>query len=91
MKFKSGDTILSFMPPFLAIGFSLNVHMPLALGLTVCLCPNPQQEHISAEYCKIRPVHFVAALIDGMDLTNAKRGKSYDAGGKEKLFNPLSA
>lgn len=41
-SFQHGDTILSFMPPFLAIGFGLNIHMPLALGLTLVLCPDPE-------------------------------------------------
>ena len=35
------ETILTFMPPFLAIGFCLNVHMPLTIGLEEVISPNP--------------------------------------------------
>ena len=74
LKFKTGETILAFMPPFLAIGFCLNVHMPLALGLEEILGPNPDSDVITKLYKKYKPNHFVAAPTNILQIIDAMQG-----------------
>ena len=76
LKFRTGEKILAFMPPFLAIGFYLNVHMPLALGLEEVLGPNPDSEVITKLYKKCKPNHFVAAPTNILQIIDAMNGKS---------------
>ena len=91
LKFKTGETILAFMPPFFAIGFCLNVHMPLALGLEEILGPNPDPDVITKLYKKCRPNHFVAAPTNILQIIDAMQGKSMShcitlAGGGESMI-----
>ena len=90
LKFRTGETILAFMPPFLAIGFCLNVHMPLALGLEEVLGPNPDAKVITKLYKKCKPNHFVAAPTNIFQIIDAMKGKSMRhcitlAGGGESM------
>lgn len=90
LKFRTGETILAFMPPFFAIGFCLNVHMPLALGLEEVLGPNPDPEVITKLYKKCKPNHFVAAPTNILQIIDAMKGKSMRhcitlAGGGESM------
>lgn len=90
LKFKTGETILAFMPPFLAIGFCLNVHMPLTLGLEEILGPNPDSDVITKLYKKNKPNHFVAAPTNILQIIDAMQGKSMShcitlAGGGESM------
>ena len=90
LKFRTGETILAFMPPFLAIGFCLNVHMPLALGLEEVLGPNPDPEVITKLYKKCKPNHFVTAPTNILQIIDAMKGKSMRhcitlAGGGESM------
>ena len=90
LKFKTGETILAFMPPFFAIGFCLNVHMPLALGLEEILGPNPDPDVITKLYKKYKPNHFVAAPTNILQIIDAMQGKSMShcitlAGGGESM------
>lgn len=61
IKISPGDTILSFMPPFLAIGFCLNIHMPLVLGTEEILSADPDPDVIAKMYRKYMPNHFIAS------------------------------
>ena len=90
MRFKVGETILTFMPPFLAIGFCLNVHMPLTIGLEEVISPNPDAVVLTKLYKKCRPNHFVAAPTNILQIIDAMQGKSMShcitlAGGGESM------
>ena len=89
-KFKAGETILAFMPPFFAIGFCLNIHMPLALGLEEILGTNPDPKIITKLYKKNRPNHFVAAPTNILQIIQAMGERSMRhcitlAGGGESM------
>lgn len=78
------------MPPFLAIGFSLNVHMPLSFGLEEVINPNPDPDVLTRLYKKCRPNHFVAAPTNILQIIDAMHGKSMRncitlAGGGESM------
>ena len=75
IEFEQEDSIMTFMPPFLSIGFSLNIHMPLCLGLKSVICVNPEPNNIVRFYIKNRPNHFVAAPLNVLQIME-KNGRS---------------
>lgn len=87
VMFQENDTIMSFMPPFFAIGFSLNIHMPLCLGLKAVICVNPEPGNVTKEFLRIRPNHFIAAPSNIMQIVHNIKGdmswcKSFGGGGE---------
>ena len=87
MKFTRGETFLTLMPPFLSIGLSLNVHLPLSLGTTSIMIVNP--EKFIEEYKKYKPNHCVSGPVIIRKLVQRLSGNmSYCitmAGGGESL------
>ena len=87
MKFTRGETFLTFMPPFLSIGLSLNVHLPLSLGTTSIMIVDP--EKFIEEYKKYKPNHCVSGPVIIRKLVQRLSGNmSYCitmAGGGESL------
>ncbi|MGN1198576.1 MAG: class I adenylate-forming enzyme family protein [Acetatifactor sp.] len=73
--FKRNDTMLTFMPPFLAIGFSLNVHTPLVIGLRSIICVDPEPNNVVKQYKKTKPNHFVAAPSNVLQIMRSISGK----------------
>ena len=89
-EIKSGQSILTFMPPFLAIGFCLGVHMPFSMGITEILYPNPSPEIITKQYLKNQPNLFLAAPTNVMQIIKKNKRKSMRyckimAGGGESM------
>ena len=87
MKFTRGETFLTLMPPFLSIGLSLNVHLPLSLGTASIMIVNP--EKFIEEYKKYKPNHCVSGPVIIRKLVQRLSGNmSYCitmAGGGESL------
>ena len=87
MKFTRGETFLTFMPPFLSIVLSLNVHLPLSLGTASIMIVNP--EKFIEEYKKYKPNHCVSGPVIIRKLVQRLSGNmSYCitmAGGGESL------
>ena len=91
LEFERGDTFLTFMPPFFAIGISLDIHMPLTLGMQEMLCADLSPENVSKTYTKSKPNHFVAAPSDILKVQQKLHGSmefcKTIAGGGESLGN----
>lgn len=91
LEFERGDTFLTFMPPFFAIGISLDIHMPLTLGMKVILCVDLSPGNVPKTYTKSRPNHFVAAPSDILKIQQKLHGSmkfcKTIAGGGESLGN----
>ena len=75
LEFERGDTFLTFMPPFLAVGLSTNIHVPLALGFVEELCVNPSPEDVNKVYIKKKPNHFLGAPINVLLIKNTLKGR----------------
>lgn len=91
MKFKRGEVILTFIPQFFAFGFSLDMHMPLTLGVKEILSPSPKRIGIVNLYKKYKPNHFVAAPVDIVKVVESMKDRSKKfcitlAGGSESLI-----
>lgn len=62
-KFRRGDSYMDMLPPFLAFGMSIGLHLPLTLGLEVDLYVDLEPAKVVAALGKIRPKHFVSGPI----------------------------
>lgn len=71
-EYEKEDTMMTFMPPFLAIGLSLCIHMPLVLGLTSVIETNPEPRNVTKRYWKVKPSHFIAAPSNILEIMSKK-------------------
>ena len=89
MKFTRGETFLTFMPPFLSIGLSLNVHLPLSLGLVSDMVIDPEPQNVTRMYLKKKTNHFTAAPMNIVQVFEQIKGNMQFcitmAGGGESL------
>ena len=63
MEHERGDRFLNCIPPFLAYGIFVGVHMPICLGMEVVLCPNPNADEFVKAFKKYRPNHFAGGAL----------------------------
>lgn len=54
------ETFLEMIPPFLAVGFGLGIHMPICLGWDTTLYIIPDFDKIAKEFDRIKPNHFIS-------------------------------
>lgn len=86
-EFERGDTFLTYAPPFMAVGISINIHMPFALGFTEELCADPSPENVNKVYLKKKPNHFLGAPVNILLIQKTIKGemdfcKTIAAGGE---------
>lgn len=77
MKYRKGDSILHGIPPFHAYGFSIGIHMPLILGLTIYMCIKIDYDSLAKMFRKIKPVHFVGGSAHTTTIVDAVRNKPF--------------
>lgn len=63
MEHRVGDRFLNCIPPFLAYGTFVGVHMPICLGMEVVLCPNPDAAEFVNAFKKYKPNHFAGGAL----------------------------
>ena len=63
LDFQKGESFLDTIPPFLAYGLFLGVHMVLCVGLENILCPDPTAEHFSQQFLKYQPNHLSGGAL----------------------------
>lgn len=63
MIFNPGERFLNILPPFVAYGIFVGVHMPLCLGVEVYLCPSPEPAAVVKNFKKCKPHHFTGSPI----------------------------
>lgn len=78
MTYNRQDTILHCIPPFHAYGFSIGVHMPLTLGMTICMSIKIDSETISQLLLKYKPIHFVGSGPHVAGIINNDKIKQMD-------------
>ena len=74
LDFQNGERFLDIIPPFLAYGLFLGVHMALCTCLEDVLCPDPAPERLPKLFTKYRPNH-----LSGGPLHMSKFLKSHQA------------
>lgn len=63
MEHEPDDRFLNCIPPFLAYGIFVGVHMPVCLGMEVVLCPNPDAGEFVKAFKKYKPNHFAGGAL----------------------------
>ncbi len=63
MIFNPGERFLNILPPFVAYGIFVGVHMPVCLGVEVFLCPSPDPIAVDKDFKKCKPHHFTGSPI----------------------------
>lgn len=58
LHFQAGETFLNIIPPFLAYGLFLGIHMPLCVGTECILSPDPAPQSFPKLFVKYKPNHF---------------------------------
>jgi len=86
IRYQKNDTMLSFIPPFFSIGFCISINMPLTLGLTLSICPDPNPKSVTKAYLKYKPNHFCGAPPHGFHIIQKLQGdcsfiKTFAVGG----------
>ena len=61
--FSPGERFLDILPPFLAYGLFLGIHMPLCVGTECILSPDPSVQNFPAYVRKYKPNHFTGGAM----------------------------
>ena len=99
--FKSGEKILTVLPPFINYGLCNNIHMPLSFGIETIIVPTLDPKEASTLFKMYKPNHFMCVAhyfeymmsdknFDGMDLSFLKTityGGAPFSKESEKKFN----
>lgn len=78
LDFEPGQRLLGIIPPFLAYGVFLGLHMPLCAGLEVVLCPDPSPARFAAQFARYKPNHFSGGPLHIESLMKSKRVRRMD-------------
>lgn len=73
LDFQNGERFLDIIPPFLAYGLFLGVHMALCTCLEDVLCPDPAPERLPKLFTKYRPNHLSGGPLHMEAMTKDKK------------------
>ena len=73
LDFQNGERFLDIIPPFLAYGLFLGVHMALCTCLEDVLCPDPAPERLPKLFTKYRPNHLSGCPLHMEAMTKDKK------------------
>ena len=87
--FRMNDIFMDMIPPFLGVGISIGIHLPLALGMESALWIDIEPNKVVQAFNRIKPRHFVSGpvIVKAMLENNIKDMKflSTFAGGGESF------
>ncbi len=75
---KREHTWLDIMPPFIAYGFGMGLHLPLVIGMTVYLIPQFDPQKFDVLLKKYKPVHMIGVPSYWNTILQSKRLKNAD-------------
>ncbi len=70
LGFERGKTFLSVIPPFIAFGITVSMHMPLANGLKTVLHISADPSEISKSFVKYKPNYIICGTVQAEKLAN---------------------
>lgn len=72
---QRGETFLNTLPPFIAFGIVVTLHMPLCLGIRNALVTDPAPENAGKYFCKYQPDYYVNGSAGIDSIMNHKKIK----------------
>ncbi len=70
LGFERGKTFLSVIPPFIAFGITVSMHMPMANGLKTVLHISADPSEISESFVKYKPNYIICGTVQAEKLAN---------------------
>lgn len=61
MGFVRQDIFMDSLPPFIAFGLSVSIHVPLCTGVKTALVPDPGPKNVAEKFLKYKPNFYVAS------------------------------
>lgn len=62
MQFERGKSFLDMLPPFIAFGLTVSIHLPLSTGIKVIVMVDPSPASVGKSFAKYKPEYFVHGL-----------------------------
>ena len=60
MGFKRQAIFMDALPPFIAFGLTVSLHLPLCMGVKTVLIPDPSTGNAAEQFLKYKPNYYVA-------------------------------
>lgn len=78
LDFQRHRTLLCVLPPFIAFGLTVTIHMPIAFGVKVALCVSPNPTEISGFVQKYHPEYIICGTAQAEKMVKALENKNID-------------
>ena len=78
LGFERDKTFLCVLPPFIAFGLTVTIHMPLAFGLKTTLCVSVNPTEIGGFVEKCKPNYIICGTAQAEKMMNALEAKNTD-------------
>lgn len=78
LGYERHKTLLCVLPPFIAFGLTVTIHMPMSFGVKVALCVSPNPTQISEFVVKYHPEYIICGTAQAENLVTALEDKSID-------------
>ena len=75
MNYRRGAKILNTLPPFIAYGLTIGVHLPLAAGIRIILEPDSSLEKAGELFAKHKPNYYASGAVQVDNIIHNKKVK----------------
>lgn len=77
LRFKRQERWLSYLPPFVVVGLVNVIHLPLILGMELCLVPNFLTMTLAQQLKTYRPHHIPCISLHWREIISGKKLKNF--------------
>lgn len=78
MGFKRQEVFMDALPPFIAFGLTVSLHLPLCLGVKTVLLPDPSVENAGKKFLQYKPNYYVAGPAQIEAIFNQRKARKMD-------------
>ena len=78
MGFIRQDVFMDSLPPFIAFGLTVSLHLPLCMGIRTVLIPDPTPQNQGKMFMKYKPNYYVAGPVQIEAIINYPKAEKTD-------------
>lgn len=78
MGFVCQAVFMDALPPFIAFGLTVSLHLPLCMGVKTVLIPDPSTENAAKKFLKYKPNYYVAGPAQIEVIFNRPKAQKMD-------------
>lgn len=78
MGFVRQSVFMNALPPFIAFGLTVSLHLPLCMGVKTVLIPDPSTENAARKFIKYKPNYYVAGPAQIESIFNQPKALKMD-------------